>query len=114
MGEKPKNLLKKEVDRNKYQFHVTITTIDSTIESENVDEKDKHMEYVENVMNLAQENIGVNLVMLKDLRITTSGNKHIDEFIQQSQLNAVHYSKYLEWILFEKFQNVTYIADGGF
>ncbi|EXX79566.1 Ste11p [Rhizophagus irregularis DAOM 197198w] len=72
------------------------------------------MEYVENVMNLAQETIGVNLVMLKDLRITTSGNKHIDEFIQQSQLNAVHYSKYLEWILFEKFQNVTYIADGGF
>src|SRR5579862_8360423 len=28
------------------------------------------MEYVENVMNLAQETIGVNLVMLKDLRIT--------------------------------------------
>src|SRR5215470_13026759 len=28
------------------------------------------MEYVENVMNLAQEKIGVNLVMLKDLRIT--------------------------------------------
>ena len=28
------------------------------------------MEYVENVKNLAQENIGVNLVMLKDLRIT--------------------------------------------
>src|SRR5271156_4927051 len=28
------------------------------------------MEYVENVMNLAQDGIGVNLVMLKDLRIT--------------------------------------------
>src|SRR4051812_34009623 len=28
------------------------------------------MEYVENVMNLVQEVIGVNLVMLKDLRIT--------------------------------------------
>src|SRR5579862_1459143 len=28
------------------------------------------MEYVENVMNLAQEKNGVNLVMLKDLRIT--------------------------------------------
>jgi hypothetical protein len=28
------------------------------------------MEYVENVMNLAQEKIGVNLVMLKDLRTT--------------------------------------------
>ena len=29
----------------------------------------KHMEYVENAMNLAQEFVGVDLVMLKDLRI---------------------------------------------
>ena len=28
------------------------------------------MEYVENVKNLAQEKVGVNLVMLKDLKIT--------------------------------------------
>src|SRR3984885_6049318 len=28
------------------------------------------MEYVENAMNLAQERVGVNLAMLKDLRIT--------------------------------------------
>ena len=44
----------------------------------------------------------------------TSGNKNIDEFIQQSQLNAVYYFKCLEWIPFEKFQNVTYITKGGF
>ncbi|GBB85343.1 hypothetical protein RclHR1_01190019 [Rhizophagus clarus] len=44
----------------------------------------------------------------------TSGNKVIDEFIQQSQLNAVYYAKCLEWIPFEKFQNITYIAEGGF
>jgi len=44
----------------------------------------------------------------------TSGNKDIDEFIQQAQLNAVHYYKYLEWIPFEKFQNITYITKGGF
>jgi hypothetical protein len=44
----------------------------------------------------------------------TSGNKNIDEFIQQSQLNAVHYRKFFEWIPFEKFQNVTYITKGGF
>ena len=44
----------------------------------------------------------------------TSGNKNIDKFIQHSQLNAVHYSKCLEWIPFEKFQNVTYITRGGF
>ena len=44
----------------------------------------------------------------------TSGNKNIDEFIQNSQLNAIYYDKRLEWIPFEKFQNVTYIAKGGF
>ena len=44
----------------------------------------------------------------------TSGNKDIDELIQYSQLNAVHYSKCLEWIPFEKFQNVTYVTRGGF
>ena len=44
----------------------------------------------------------------------TSGNKDIDEFIQQSQQNAVCYKKYLEWVPFENFQDVTYITKGGF
>jgi hypothetical protein len=44
----------------------------------------------------------------------TSGNKDIDEFIQHSQLNALHYKKFLEWVPFEKFQNITYVAEGGF
>src|SRR6266480_3782972 len=44
----------------------------------------------------------------------TSGNNDIDELIQHSQLYAVHYSKCLEWVPFEKFQNVTYITRGGF
>src|SRR5438034_6451651 len=44
----------------------------------------------------------------------TSGNKDIDEFIQQSQLNSVCCTKYLEWIHFENFQDVTYITKGGF
>ncbi|PKY59887.1 hypothetical protein RhiirA4_483010 [Rhizophagus irregularis] len=39
-----------------------------------------------------------------------NGNKDIDELIQHSQLNAVHYHKCLEWIPFEEFQNVTYIT----
>ena len=43
-----------------------------------------------------------------------SGNKNIDELIQHSQLNAVYYDQRLEWIPFEKFQNVTYITRGGF
>ncbi|CAB4431324.1 unnamed protein product [Rhizophagus irregularis] len=44
----------------------------------------------------------------------TSGNEDIDEFIQQSQLNAVHHKKYLEWIPFENIKNITYITRGGF
>ncbi|CAB4379744.1 unnamed protein product [Rhizophagus irregularis] len=38
MDETPKNLWE-DTDTNKYQLHVTIPTIDSTIESENVDER---------------------------------------------------------------------------
>src|SRR5436305_1084299 len=44
----------------------------------------------------------------------TSGNKDIDELIQHSQLNAAHRLKSLEWVPFEKFQEVTYITRGGF
>jgi len=44
----------------------------------------------------------------------TSGNKSIDDFIQQSQLDAVHCLKYIELIPFENFKNVKYITKGGF
>ena len=50
----------------------------------------------------------------ENFKTWTSGNKDIDEFIQQSQLNAVYCTKYLEWIPFENFQDVTYITRGGF
>ncbi|GBC41349.2 kinase-like domain-containing protein [Rhizophagus irregularis DAOM 181602=DAOM 197198] len=45
MDEKPK-ILWKNVD-NKYQYHVTISTIGSTIESENVDESIVYIEDLE-------------------------------------------------------------------
>jgi hypothetical protein len=44
----------------------------------------------------------------------TSGNKDIDELIQQSQLNALHFTQCLEWIPYENFENITYITSGGF
>ena len=50
----------------------------------------------------------------KNFKNWTSGNKDIDELIQYSQLNAVHWRACLEWVPFEKFQNVTYITRGGF
>ncbi|CAB5388482.1 unnamed protein product [Rhizophagus irregularis] len=116
------------MDRSKYQDHITIPTIDSTIESENVNEE---VVYIGDLEKRKQA-YGIcgeckepgtgwkwcqscNAKRLKDnFKNWTSGNKDIDEFIQQSQLNAVYYKKYLEWIPFEKFQNITYIAEGGF
>ncbi|CAB4403660.1 unnamed protein product [Rhizophagus irregularis] len=126
MDERPKNLWKNVDD--KYQLHVTISTIDSTIKSENVDER---VVYIEDLERRRQA-YGIcgeckepgtgkkwcrpcNAKRFKDnFKNWTSGNKYIDEFIQQSQLNAVHYFKCLEWIPFEKFRNITYIAEGGF
>ncbi|POG58351.1 kinase-like domain-containing protein [Rhizophagus irregularis DAOM 181602=DAOM 197198] len=127
MDEKPKNLWKK-VDHSKYQRHVTISTIDSTIESENVDERIVYIEDLEKRRQAygicgecKEPGTGAdwcqtcNAKRFKDnFKNWTSGNKHIDEFIQQSQLNAVYNFNCLEWIPFEKFQNVTYIAEGGF
>ncbi|PKK64367.1 hypothetical protein RhiirC2_756804, partial [Rhizophagus irregularis] len=46
MDKRPKNLWK-NVDTSKYQDHVTISTIDSTIESENVDERVVYIEDLE-------------------------------------------------------------------
>ncbi|CAB4397142.1 unnamed protein product [Rhizophagus irregularis] len=127
MENKPKNLWKK-VDFNKHQKHVTISTIDSTTESEDADERIVYMEDLEKrkqVYGICGEcnepGTGedwcqpCNAKRFKDnFKNWTSGNKDIDEFIQQSQLNAVYYKKRLEWIPFEKFQDITYIAEGGF
>ncbi|GES88187.1 kinase-like domain-containing protein [Rhizophagus clarus] len=124
MEEKPKNLWKTFVDYNKYQYYVKI----STTESEDVDERVVYMEDLEKrkqVYGICGEckepGTGENWCqpcnakrLKDDFENWTSGNEIIDEFIQQSQLNAVHYLNYIEWIPFEKFQNITYIAEGGF
>ncbi|GES88120.1 kinase-like domain-containing protein [Rhizophagus clarus] len=127
MEEKPKDLWV-YADISKYQLHVTVSTIGSTTGLEDADERIVYMEDLEK----RKQAYGIcgecnepgtgeywchpcNAKRFKDnFKNWTSGNKVIDEFIQQSQLNAVHYEKYLEWIPFEKFQNITYIAEGGF
>jgi hypothetical protein len=50
----------------------------------------------------------------QDFNKWTSGNKEIDEFIQDFQLNATCYEEVLEWIPYEKFNNIEYLAKGGF
>ncbi|RHZ83426.1 hypothetical protein Glove_94g52 [Diversispora epigaea] len=41
-------------------------------------------------------------------------DKEIDEFIQQIQLNANKFQEIIEWIPFEKLENITYLTKGGF
>jgi hypothetical protein len=50
----------------------------------------------------------------QDFNKWTSGNKEIDEFIQTFQLNATCRQEVLEWIPYEKFENIKYLAKGGF
>ncbi|RHZ48424.1 hypothetical protein Glove_551g26 [Diversispora epigaea] len=44
----------------------------------------------------------------------TSGDREIDKFIQQIQLNANKYQEIIEWIPFGRLENITYLAKGGF
>jgi hypothetical protein len=44
----------------------------------------------------------------------TSGNNEVDKFIQKAQLKATYYTEILEWIEYDRFENVKYLAKGGF
>ena len=44
----------------------------------------------------------------------TSGNIYIDNFIQESQLNAQWHTHVLEWIPYNRLTNIKYLAKGGF
>jgi len=44
----------------------------------------------------------------------TSGNPKIDEFIQKYQLEATDADKVLEWVSYDKFAEIEYLAEGGF
>ncbi len=44
----------------------------------------------------------------------TSGNSDIDTFIQRIQLSAKNSNQILEWIPYNKFYDIEYIAKGGF
>ncbi|RGB40444.1 kinase-like domain-containing protein, partial [Rhizophagus diaphanus] len=125
-----KNLWKENEDDEEYQIHATIFSTDSTTES---DETISFLKKV-NIMDLEKrkEVYGVcgecnepgtgwcwckpcNAKRFKEnFKNWTSGNKNIDEFIQQSQLNSLFCTKSLEWIPFEKFEDVTYLTRGGF
>jgi hypothetical protein len=44
----------------------------------------------------------------------TSGNNDVDEFIRKAQLKAKTEYQLIEWIEYDKFKDVEYLAKGGF
>jgi len=50
----------------------------------------------------------------QDFHKWTSGNKFIDKFIQESQLNAQNPFYILEWIPYNRLTNIKYLDKGGF
>jgi hypothetical protein len=44
----------------------------------------------------------------------TSGNASIDKFIQHTQLSAKNFYTTLEWLPYDQFYDIEYIAEGGF
>ena len=53
-------------------------------------------------------------VFQQNFKNWTSGNHDVDEFIQNAQLKAVNEYKVVEWIEYDRFENVEYLAKGGF
>jgi len=43
-----------------------------------------------------------------------SGNHDVDEFIQRIQLKARQREEVIEWIEYDRFENIEYLAKGGF
>lgn len=50
----------------------------------------------------------------KDFSNWTSGNKFIDNFIQKSQLRARNNNEVMEWIPYNRFKDIKFLAQGGF
>src|SRR3954453_18799383 len=44
----------------------------------------------------------------------TSGNPEMDNLIHESQIKAGHYEYNLEWIPYDRFQDIKSIGEGGF
>ena len=44
----------------------------------------------------------------------TSGNHDVDKFIQKMQLKAKREEEVIEWIEYDRFENIEYLAKGGF
>ena len=50
----------------------------------------------------------------KNFKNWTSGNHIVDKFIQKIQLKANEPGQVIEWIEYDRFENIKYLAKGGF
>src|ERR1051325_4002223 len=50
----------------------------------------------------------------QDFNKWTSGNELIDKFIQDAQLKTRSNRQVIEWIPYNRFRNIQYLAQGGF
>ncbi len=50
----------------------------------------------------------------QDFSNWTSGNQFIDKFIQEIQLNAQEHNQTLEWIPYNRIEDIDYLDKGGF
>src|SRR6266542_1297945 len=50
----------------------------------------------------------------QDFNNWTSGNDDIDKFIKDAQLSANNSEKVLEWIPYNRFYDIEFVAKGGF
>ena len=53
-------------------------------------------------------------VFQRNFKNWSSGNDDVDKFIQKVQLNAKYVYNILEWIEHDRFENIEYLAKGGF
>ncbi|RGB35521.1 kinase-like domain-containing protein [Rhizophagus diaphanus] len=92
--------------------------IDKLITNEELKERYKKSGLCE---NCKQPNTGIHYCQLcnsqhlkQNFKNWTSGNHNVDEFIQKAQLNAKDIFQIIEWIEYDKFEDVEYLAKGGF
>ena len=54
------------------------------------------------------------IIIKKNFTNWTSGNKQIDEFIQEKQLEVNYYNKLFEWIPYNQFNDIEEIGKSDF
>ncbi|RGB24518.1 kinase-like domain-containing protein [Rhizophagus diaphanus] len=88
--------------------------IDKLILNKELKERYKENGLCEKCNSIRRNRIFCNYCLLQIFKSVTSGNHDVDEFIQRAQLKAEQWYQIIEWIEYDKFENIEYLAKGGF